>query len=135
MDTSNVTLGEVSGTVDRVVLLFPHLAIQVISWLQVVLSLNRFRGFFLLTTPELVGLGMYTTSAVIRWAASLAARNAAFYFQLSLALVSAMLGWGAFVIIYNDRIELPTRQQMSSIGLVVLVTVLWEVVTRLLFLV
>ena len=112
-------------------LLLPHLAIQFISWIQVVLSLNRFNGISRFTRPEVFGLFVYICTAFVRWTASLATTNASFSFQATTAVVGGLMSFTAFVIIYNDRISLPTRQQRNSILLVVVITTLWETVSRM----
>jgi hypothetical protein len=113
-------------------LLLPHLAISLVSWMQIVLSLNRFSGVARFTRPEMVGLCIYIFTAFVRWTASLATTNASFLFQLGAASIGGMMSFTAFIIIYNDRIDIPTRQQRNSIVLVMLITALWEAVSRML---
>ena len=112
-------------------LLLPHLAIQFISWIQVVLSLNRFSGIARFTRAEVFGLIVYICTAFVRWTASLATTNASFVFQVTAAVIGGLMSFTAFIIIYNDRIDLPTRQQRNSILLVVVITTLWETVSRM----
>ena len=113
-------------------LLLPHLAIQFVSWMQIVLSLNRFSGVTRFTRPELIGLCIYIFTAFVRWTASLATTTSSFIFQLVVASIGGMMSFTAFIIIYNDRIDLPTRQQRNSIILVIVTTALWETVSRML---
>lgn len=120
------------NSIPPVLLLLPHLAIQFVSWMQIVLSLNRFSGVTRFTRPELIGLCIYIFTAFVRWTASLATTTSSFIFQLVVASIGGMMSFTAFIIIYNDRIDLPTRQQRNSIILVIVTTALWETVSRML---
>ena len=47
-------------------------------------------------------------------------------FQLSSALLAAGMGWGAFVLVFNNGFVLPSAQQTSALAMSLLVTALWE---------
>lgn len=134
---SNCTHAEEAkaGGVHPALLLLPHLAIQFVSWLQIVLSLNRFNGVARFTRAELAGLAIYLCSAFVRWTASLATTNASFAFQAVTACIGGLMSFSGFIIIYNDRVALPTRQQRNSILLVLVITTLWETVSRMMMIV
>ena len=115
----------------RFLILLPHVGIALVSWIQTVLSLNRFSSPRRITRPELLGLSLFLSSAIVRWLTSIATRKATFRTQVFGASTGSLMAFSAFVVIYNDRIDLPSRQQANSLLLVLVVTALWETVTRL----
>ena len=115
----------------KVLILLPHTGIAIISWLQIVLSLNRFRGFTRPSQAEALGLVLYLSSALVRWITSLATQNSSFLIQVVSASMGSLMAFGSFVIVYNDRIDIPTRQQAHSFILVLVTTLLWEVINMM----
>ena len=129
--TTIVTVPQRRGTIHPSLLLLPHLAIQIVTWIQIVLSLNRFNGIMRFTRPEIAGLVIYLCTAFVRWTASLATTNASFMFQVVTACIGGLMSFTAFIIIFNDRVDMPTRQQRNSLLLVLVITSLWEAVSRM----
>lgn len=103
-----------------------HVVIKVVGWVQTIFSLNRYRGLLHFTVPERFALALCVTAGFTRVIASLATSEESFVLQMWAAGVSSMLVWASFIILYNDSISLPSRQQTQSIGLGLVTTGLWE---------
>ena len=115
----------------QLIIIVPHLVIGVVAYLQTIFSLNRFQGLQKTTGPEAVSFGIFLVTGLVRWVNSLAAMTSSFAIQLTCGIIASMLSWSAFVILYNNKIELPSRQQMESLLFSLLSAALWETVTRL----
>ena len=111
----------------------PQLLISVTAWLQLILSLNRFTSIYNFTRIDLFGLVLFLLGGVVRWVAALAVRTHSFAFQLFCAGLGNLIRSTAFVIVYNCALILPTRQQIVALILSVIITLLWEIQTRMIF--
>ena len=104
----------------------------ILNWLQTMLSLNRFEGFFSLSVPQWFALVMQLSTALIRWIASLALINeSSFTFQAFTAIIASLLVGSATIITYNNACALPSRQQRGSLIIVTVTTFLWETIARM----
>lgn len=123
-----------SRTAENVyLLLLPQLAISVVSWAQIILSINKFKGACSFRETDVWGLLILIHGAFMRWIATLATRTSPIWFQMTAALVAAAIGWTSFVVIFNEDFLLPTRQQTLSLVMSLVVTVLWETNNRMLY--
>lgn len=121
MDSSAVSYG----------LLGVHMTISLGGWLQLVFSMNRFRGpcnFFFIDVWALV---VYLQAGAVRWVASLAVREPSVAFQLTVACLGTVLSWVAFVLIFNEKFSYPTAQQFAALFMSLILTLLWEASSRL----
>jgi hypothetical protein len=129
---SNNTFINVEETTNlKYYLLLPQISIVFISWIQLIFSLNRFRGFLKFTSPELSAFYLFIISGASKWVAALSIRTSSFAFQLSSSLVGTALYGAAFVILYNNEFSLPTRQQNIGLLLSLVTSSLWEIQHRM----
>lgn len=112
-------------------LLLPQVAIVFISWIQLIFSLNRFRGFLNFTSPELSSFYLFIISGACKWVAALSIKTNSFGFQLSSSLVGTSLYGAAFVVLYNNEFGLPSKQQSIGLVLSLVTSTLWEVQHRM----
>ena len=113
-------------------LLIPQFLISLVSWLQLILSINRFRGFYQFSRNDVWGLLVFLHAAFVRWIAALAVVGSSVRFQIFAAYVSAVLGWISFVVVFNEGFLLPSRQQAIALAMSLVITTLWEVNNRIL---
>lgn len=111
--------------------LLPQLGISVISWLQYILSLNRYRGVCSFTFAERCGLYLYLMAALVRVVSGSASALDGFALQLVSGCIGSLLAFSSFIVVYNNEITLPSRQQVKSIVLILATTALWEVHSRI----
>lgn len=114
------------------ILIFPQLAIVVITWIQTIFSLNRYKSILKFSPPELTGFLLFLISGTNKWVAALATKKNSFAFQLTSSLVGTLLYSSGFVIIYNNNFSLASKQQWFSILLSAVVTICWEYQGRIL---
>lgn len=112
-------------------LLLPQVAIVFISWIQLIFSLNRFRGFLKFTSPELSAFYLFIISGACKWVAALSIRTNSFGFQVSSSLVGTSLYGAAFVVLYNNEFGLPSKQQSVGLVLSLVTSTLWEIQHRM----
>ena len=112
-------------------ILLPQVGISVVSWAQLVLSMNRYRGVLRFQRADLWALVLFLHGSFVRWIAALSVRNATLGFQLATAFLGAALGWTSFVLVFNEGFSLPTRQQSGALVMSLLVTGLWEINHRM----
>lgn len=112
-------------------IVLPHVAIALVNWGNIILSLNKFRGLRAFTAPEYLALFILMVSALVGGVTSLATRTSQFYFQLSAAFVRALMTWAAFVLVFNGSLTPPTLQQSQALVLALVSTGLWEVINRM----
>lgn len=115
---------------ERIVFL-PHVTISVVSWLQLLFSMNRYRGMLHFSSVDLWSLLLFLHSGVVRWVSALAAKTSSFSFQIWSASVATVITWTAFVIVFNGGFVIPTRQQWMSMVFSLVVAGMWEVSYRL----
>ena len=112
-------------------ILLPQFLISVLSWIQLILSMNRFRGVCMFTRTDVWALVVFLHSGFVRWIAALAVRGSTLRVQIFAAFVGTVLSWISFVIVFNEGFLLPSRQQWWALMMSVFVTSLWEVNSRL----
>lgn len=115
------------------VLLIPQVLISGLSWVQLVFSINRYRGMSRFLLVDMWSLLILMDAAFVRWAAAIATVRASFAYQGILSVAATVLAWVSFALIYNEAFAVPTRQQVAALVASVCVAVLWEVNNRLLF--
>ena len=120
-------------TQNEMMVIVPQFFISVISWMQLILSLNRFTSIRNFTRVDVFGLSLFLLGGVLRWIAALAVRTHSVFFQISCAALGTVIKTTAFIIIYNCELKLPTRQQLIALILSMVITSLWEIQTRLVF--
>ena len=108
-----------------------NLAIGAVSWLQLVFVMNKFNGVCRFSRNDLWGMLLCLQGGIVRWIASLSLLTSSVSFQLATALVASGISWASLFVVFNDGFGLPTRQQVVSLGMALLVTALWEVNNRL----
>lgn len=114
------------------VILLPHLGIAVLSWAQILFSINRYRGVNKLTRADLWSLLIFLHSAFVRWIGAIAIRASPTY-QILSSTIGATLAWISFVLIFNQDVLLPTIQQTWALGFALVLNLLWELSNRLAF--
>lgn len=114
-------------------ILLPQMGISIVSWGQLLLSMNRYRGACSFTRNDLWALLLFVHGGFVRWIAALSLRTSSVTFQLTAAFLGAAIGWASFVIVFNEDFTLPTRQQTWALLLSLVITGLWEANNRLLF--
>ena len=114
------------------VVLAPQVGISLVSWLQLVFSMNRYRGVARFERIDLWALLLFLQGAFVRWMAALALVASSLPLQMAAALVASAISWAGFVLIFNGDLHLPSRQQWIALAMSLLVTLLWEVHNRLL---
>tara|TARA_B110001450_G_C17364813_1_gene377114 strand:- start:10 stop:411 length:402 start_codon:yes stop_codon:yes gene_type:complete len=107
-------------------MLLPQLAIVFISWIQLIFSLNRYKGILKFTSEELSSFYLFVISGACKWVASLSIKTNTFGFQLTSSLIGTLLYGSAFVILYNNSFNTPTKQQFIGILLSLVTSTLWE---------
>tara|TARA_B110001450_G_C17619131_1_gene480468 strand:- start:523 stop:906 length:384 start_codon:yes stop_codon:yes gene_type:complete len=121
------------ATVTEFAVLLPQIGISVVSWSQLVFSMNRYRGACAFTITDMWALLLFLHGGFVRWVAALSVRTMDLPFQILVSLIGAALGWTSFVVVFNQGFVLPTRQQTIALGMSLIITALWEVNNFLIF--
>lgn len=111
--------------------ILPQVGISLVSWIQVILSLNMYKGLCCFSRQDAFALGLYMIAAGVRVVAGGAAAAQVFVIQLTSAIISTLITYAGFILIFNQTWNLPTRQQVVGGLFIILPTSLWEVHTRL----
>jgi hypothetical protein len=120
-------------TQSELFVIVPQVFISIISWAQLILSLNRFTSVRNFTRIDIFGLFLFLLGGGLRWISALAVRTHSLPFQICCAALGTLIKTTAFIIIYNCEMTLPTKQQVIALLLSAVITSLWEVQTRLVF--
>ena len=104
-----------------------QLLISIVSWLSLILSLNRWRSFRNVSAPEAVGFGLYVFVATVRVVGALATRTSDPVVQFFMSTTSSVLTWLIFVLLYNNALAPPTHQQWMALPFTLILNTLWEV--------
>lgn len=115
----------------QALILLPQLFISIVSWIQLILSMNRFRGVLHFSRADAWALLLILHSGLVRWIATLSITNYTLSFQIVSALVGSLLAWISFVVIFNSGFILPSYQQLWALVMSLIITTLWEVTNRL----
>lgn len=113
-------------------ILAPQVGISLVSWLQLVFSMNRYHGVTRFERIDLWALLLLMHGAFVRWMAALALVASSLPLQVAMALVASAISWAGFVLVFNAGLHLPSRQQWLALAMSVAVTLLWEVHNHLL---
>ena len=113
-------------------LLLVQTGIGAVSWLQLVLSMNRFRGCAHFHRADLWALIIMMHASLLRWIGVMSTRTMSFTFQVIASNIAAMLTWCAFIVVFNNGFRPPTRQQAWVFVLSLAITSLWGISDRLL---
>lgn len=112
-------------------ILLPQMLISLLSWIQLILSMNRYRGVKRFSRGDAWALLIFLHGGLVRWVAVLALAKGTVRFQILSALVGSLLAWIAFVVVFNGGFVLPSHQQLWALVMSLVITVLWEVSNRL----
>lgn len=112
-------------------ILIPQFLIGIVSWIQLILSMNRYRGAVEFTRTDMWALILYLHSAFVKWIAALSIEGSTLSIQILAAVVGATVSWTSFVLVFNEGFRIPSRQQMWALLMSIIVTGLWEVNNRL----
>ena len=115
----------------RALILLPQMMISIVSWIQLILSMNRYRGLLHFSRPDVWALLLFLHGGLVRWVAAIALTNGTLRFQIFSALVGAILSWISFVVVFNAGFILPSYQQIWALVMSLVITALWEVSNRL----
>jgi len=113
------------------IILFPLIAISIITFFQFMYSMNRWRGLINISRPQQIGFLILTFASLIRWCSSMANIFSLVYIQFISGMFGSVFVWTAFVIIYNDTLTVPSRQQLEALVFQLVASGLWELVARL----
>ena len=89
---------------DVYVILLPQLGISIVSWIQLILSMNRYRGLCKFTRHDMWALLLFLHGGFVRWIAALAIRTSSLAFQIAAAFVGTAMGWASFIVVFNDNV-------------------------------
>lgn len=120
---------DASYTIPAYVIVFPQLAIAIMGWFRTLLSLNR-----LTWNPsrvEVAGFVLLLGSAMLRCIGAFATRTSGMLLQFLAACIASVMVWTSFIIIFNNNFVLPSTQQWQSLVIVLVVSLLWEVHSRI----
>lgn len=111
----------------RSYILIPHLGISLVSWFQIILSMNRYKGILHFLRTDLWSLLIFLHGGLVRWvsAVSLTMEDTV-HFQLLSAIVGTTLSWISFVLIFNRDVIIPSYQQFWALFMSLVITLLWE---------
>lgn len=112
-------------------ILLPQMLISMVSWIQLILSMNRYRGMLRFSRADVWALLLFLHGGLVRWVAALSLTNGTLRFQILSALVGALLSWISFVVVFNAGFILPSHQQLWALVMSLVITTLWEVSNRL----
>ena len=112
-------------------ILIPQFTISFISWIQLILSMNRFRGVCMFTRTDMWAFIVFLHAGFVRWIAALATHSNDIEFQFIASLIGSTLSWISFVVVFNEGFQLPSRQQWWALLMLNIITSLWEVNNRL----
>ncbi len=118
---------------EEYILILPQILIVFISWIQLIFSLNRFKGILKFSSAELSSFYLFIISGACKWVAALSIKQNSFLFQLISSSVGTCLYGAGFVILYNDKFDVPSRQQSIGLFLGLVTSTLWEIQNRLVY--
>jgi hypothetical protein len=101
-------------------------SISTLWWWSLVLSFNRGASLRRLSVPDVSGYFVYVFVVFVRVVGAMATRTNDPVVQFSMSLIASSLTWFVFVLIYNNAVAAPTRQQWLALPLSLVVTFLWE---------
>lgn len=101
------------------------LAIGLVTWLQIMLSMN------LLTTRRRTGVRfgailLYVSASIAWLASSFAILQRDSVAQFATSLIGSLVSWLGFITLFNGNFLPPTRQQVGALPIILLLALLWE---------
>ena len=117
------------GSISAAWLLLPQMAISLLGWSRTLLALNRFR--LRISRPEFLALVLFVSAGLTRCVTALATRRAGFAMQILAAGTASLMVWAGFILIFNNSFDVPSGQQWHSMVLVIVVSGMWEVHSRI----
>lgn len=135
MESSNSTNSSTveSNLKEEYILILPQILIVFISWMQLIFSLNRFKGVLKFSSAELSSFYLFIISGACKWVSALSIKQNSFLFQLISSSIGTCLYGAGFVILYNDKFDVPSRQQNIGLFLSLVTSTLWEIQNRLVY--
>lgn len=127
---SNATVVGAPNIIDPSLLfhaLLPQLGISIVQWSQVIFSLNKFRHIYHINKYEYFALCLYIAAAFVRVVSGATGVMDYFFMQVASSVIASTLAFSGFIIIFNNSLTLPSRQQGISIVLIGITTTLWTV--------
>lgn len=118
---------------EEYILILPQILIVFISWMQLIFSLNRFKGILKFSSAELSSFYLFIISGACKWVSALSIKQNSFLFQLISSSIGTCLYGAGFVILYNDKFDVPSRQQNIGLFLSLVTSTLWEIQNRLVY--
>lgn len=128
--SSNSTIEE--ENIEKYILVLPQILIVFISWIQLVFSLNRFKGILKFTSAEMSSFYLFIISGACKWVSALSLNNS-FAIQMFSSLIGTALYGAGFVILYNNEFTTPSQQQFIGLFLSLITATLWEIQNRLVY--
>ena len=109
----------------------PAFFIGVLGWGRVIFILNRYRAWNRFTKPELLALLLNIFGGFAAWIGEMSILNERLVtLQIVASLFRSTLTWFGMLLVVNERLYV-TRQQMGSLGFLLIVSFLWELQHRL----
>ena len=101
------------------------LLIAVMTWLQVILSMNLLKECKI-SYKRLSTIVLYMISAICYTTSAIAIMEGVFWFQMMTSIFGAFFVWCAFVTIFEGDYFTPSKQQLGSLVQIIILTTLWE---------
>lgn len=105
------------------------------SWLRLLLSMNRVNltpASILCSNVDglrhvrLISFAIYCVSPLCYVAATLAIIRGNMWLQFVSSMLGSILGWAAFIVVFNTGFHAPSRTQIGALVQIVLLSFLWE---------
>ena len=101
------------------------LLIAFITWFRNMLSMNMFQENNI-TKTRVYALVLYILSGSCFVASSIAVMQQLPSIQFICSFLASVIGWQAFVIIFEGSYKLPTKQQLAALLQILILSGLWE---------
>ena len=109
----------------------PAAAIAVLGWCYAIFLLNKFSRPIVFTTTEKLALCFFLLGGYGAWISELCILHRNLIgLQVCASLYRTFVNWYGFTLIVNGHIYV-TKQQVGALGIIVAVTILWQVQHRL----
>lgn len=99
--------------------------IALVTWFRNMLSMNMFERDKLNYSRRLA-LVLYMLAGMCFFASSIAVMEKNSAIQFAASFIGSIIGWKAFVIIFEGIYKFPTRQQVAALIQILLLSGLWE---------
>lgn len=88
--------------------------------------MNRYVFPFRFRRSDVWALALLLEAAFMRWLCAISTKNNHLWAQIPFSEASAVLGWAAFVVIFNEGFVLASRQQSFALLFSVSISLLYE---------